>query len=72
MRKKIIKHSVCILLAWFLGPVLAAFLTELLVWMGARMDFTWLDWFFRILLFPCLELGYTLASYHITQFTAED
>lgn len=71
MRMKIIQHAACLLLAYWIGPYFAAFTTEVLVWMGARGDFTWLDWFFRVIVFIPIEFLWIYATLRISQFTAD-
>ncbi len=56
MKLKTVRHSVCFILGWLVGPYLGALWIELLVALGVRMDFTLWDWMFRIIAIALFEL----------------
>lgn len=61
-KPRLIRHGLCLFLGWIIGPYFAAWTTEALVSMGARGDFTLLDFFWRVIIIAALELAWYYAT----------
>lgn len=57
VKRLLILHGSCLVLAWIIGPYFSAWLTEMLVSMGMRGDFTWLDLLMRVFALILFEVG---------------
>lgn len=66
LKPKLIRHGSCVFLGWAIGPYFAAWMTEVLVWMGARGDFTVLDLLWRVIMIAAFELAWFYATLRLS------
>lgn len=62
MKQQIFRHVACVVLAWYFGPFPADWVIQVLVWMGARWDFRWIEIVFQMAAFAALEIGWPYAA----------